>query len=236
MDIVHIPPEELKNTFLELAAPIQQNFFTEEINNIRRNNALKPNLQKLTKFLDVIKINNCEYILISVGGRLSNAGKPIEAKFSGLLPKEHRFTKLFVENVHRKHLHSNAKVPISLLQQNIWIINARELVRKILRQCVHCFHYKLMRQIMVNLSPQLPFLIRGVDFCGLFYISYRIRGKVPYKTYVAEFVCFTPKAKVKIASDLSANNFLLCLKRFIGRCGLPQNLHCDNATEVKRVS
>ena len=238
MDIIHVPSEELKNTFLKLVAKIQQNSFREEIKNIQRNNALKPSLQKLTPFLDVMKINNCEYTLIRVGGRLSNANIPIEAKFPVLLPKEHRFTKLFVEFLHRKHLHANAKVLISLLQQKIWVVNARELVRKIVRQCVHCFHYKprLMRQIMGNLPAdrlraQRPFLISGVDFCGPFYTSYRIRGKAPYKTYVAVFVCFASKAThIEIVSDLSTNNFLLCLKRFIGRRGLPQKLHCDNAT------
>ena len=79
--------------------------------------------------------------------------------------------------------------------------------------------------------PQRPFLVAGVDFCGPFMTSYRIRGKVPYKTYIAVFVCFSSKAThLELVSDLSTNNFILCLKRFVGRRGVPQRLYCDNAT------
>lgn len=82
-----------------------------------------------------------------------------------------------------------------------------------------------------RLRAQRPFLITGVDFCGPFLTSYRIRGKAPYKTYIAVFVCFVSKAThLELVSDLSANNFILCLKRFVGRRGIPQRLYCDNAT------
>ena len=50
-----------------------------------------------------IKINR-------VGGRLANASLPYETKIPLLLPKKkHCFTKLFVEYLHRKHLHSVPK-------------------------------------------------------------------------------------------------------------------------------
>ena len=82
-----------------------------------------------------------------------------------------------------------------------------------------------------RLRAQRPFLISGVDFCGPFFTSYRIRGKPPYKTYMAVYVCFSTKAvHFEIVSDLSTNNFLLSLKRFIGRRGMPRKLYCDNAT------
>lgn len=82
-----------------------------------------------------------------------------------------------------------------------------------------------------RLKVQRPFFITGVDFCGPFYTTYRIRGKPPYKTYVAIFVCFSSKAvHIELVSDLSASNFLLCLKRFVGRRGIPKKLYCDNAT------
>ena len=29
---------------------------------------------------------------------------------------------------------------------------------------------------------------------------------------------------------MSTNNFILCLKRFVGRRGIPQRIYCDNAT------
>ncbi|XP_036335396.1 uncharacterized protein LOC118745832 [Rhagoletis pomonella] len=82
-----------------------------------------------------------------------------------------------------------------------------------------------------RLLAQRPFLVVGVDLCGPFYTSYRIRGKAPYKTYLAVFVCFSSKAvHAELISDLSTNNFVLSLKRFIGRRGIPYRIYCDNAT------
>ncbi|XP_037954010.1 uncharacterized protein LOC119684129 [Teleopsis dalmanni] len=76
-----------------------------------------------------------------------------------------------------------------------------------------------------------PFLISGVDFCGPMYTTLKIRGRPPVKTYVAVFVCFTSKAvHFELVSDLTSNCFILCLKRFVGRRGLPERIHCDNAT------
>ncbi|XP_037930865.1 uncharacterized protein LOC119665702 [Teleopsis dalmanni] len=40
-----------------------------------------------------------------------------------------------------------------------------------------------------------------------------------------------PKAcHIEVVTELSTNAFLLCLKRFIARRGVPQRLYCDNAT------
>ncbi|XP_044249382.2 uncharacterized protein [Drosophila takahashii] len=81
-----------------------------------------------------------------------------------------------------------------------------------------------------RLTQTKPFAISGVDLCGPFSTSCRIRGKVPYKTK-AVFICFAPKAvHVELVSDLSTNTFVLCLKRFVGRRGLPESIWCDNAT------
>lgn len=97
---------------------------------------------------------------------------------------------------------------IGILRQHLWIINARELVRKVVRSCVKP---RLMQQVMGDLPAdrflaQRPFLVSGVDFCGPFQTSYRIRVKPPYKTYVAIFVCFSSKAvHIELLSDLSTN-------------------------------
>ncbi|XP_073820296.1 uncharacterized protein [Musca autumnalis] len=44
------------------------------------------------------------------------------------------------------------------------------------------------------------------------------------------FVMFSKATHLELVSDLSANNFILCLKRFVGRRGIPQKIYCDNAT------
>ncbi|XP_075157710.1 uncharacterized protein LOC142230976 [Haematobia irritans] len=237
-DVIHLSPDELEEGFWRIVAHIQMWCFGADIKSLSNGGLVNPSLQKLSPFVHEMTLGATTVKILRVGGRLSQAPIPYDARFPALLPKDHRFVKLYIEHVHRSHLHAGAKVLLGLLRQKIWIVNARDVVRKVVRNCVHCFHYKpkLMEQLMGNLPSdrlraQRPFLIAGVDFCGPFMTSYRIRGKVPYKTYIAVFVCFTSKAvHLELVSDLSTNNFILCLKRFVGRRGIPQKLYCDNAT------
>lgn len=90
-----------------------------------------------------------------------------------------------------------------------------------------------MGNLPVNrLRESRLFRVSGVEFCGPFYVSYRIRGKRPVKMYVAVFVCFSSKAvHLELVTDLWTEAFLNVLKRFIGRRGLPETLFSDNATD-----
>ncbi|XP_075154313.1 uncharacterized protein LOC142227952 [Haematobia irritans] len=233
-----ISSAELDQAFWRIVNEIQQSTYSEEIQRIKKNEVLKPCFQKLTPFIEEKNIFNNSREIIRVGGRLANAPLSYDTKFPALLPKDHRFSQLFIEYLHRKHYHAGPKCLIGILRERVWVINAREIARKVVRNCVHCFKYKprLQQQIMGDLPADRfiahrPFLICGVDFCGPFYTSYRIRGKAPYKTYVALFVCFASKAlHIEVVSDLSTNAFLLCLKRFVGRRGIPLKIYCDNAT------
>ncbi|XP_075160828.1 uncharacterized protein LOC142233707 [Haematobia irritans] len=234
----YVTAEGLQIAFWTVVHHIQQTTYGEEIERIKSELDLKPHLQKLSPFIHEIEFRKQKRDILRVGGRLANSPLPFDAKFPALLPKDHRFSKLFVEYLHRKHYHAGAKCLIGILRQNVWIVNARDLVRKVVRNCIHCFKYKpkLQQQIMGDLpadrlNAHRPFLVSGVDFCGPFYTTFRIRGKAPYKTYVAIFVCFASKAvHIEVVSDLSTDTFLLALKRFIGRRGIPIRLYCDNAT------
>lgn len=229
---------ELDTTFWKIVSAVQGQCFKDDISKLESNKDVSPGLRNLTPFLHKLNLDHKEYPILRVGGRLLRAPIAFDAKFPALLPKQHRFTQLYVEFLHRQHMHAGPKALISILRQKVWIVNARDLVRKTIKQCIHCFHYKpkLQQQIMGNLPSDRmkvhrPFLVTGLDFCGPFLTSYRIRSKQPYKTYLAVFVCFSSRAvHFELVSDLSTNTFLLSLKRFIGRRGLPQRIYCDNAT------
>ncbi|XP_065356116.1 uncharacterized protein LOC135950508 [Calliphora vicina] len=233
-----ITSEELQLSFWKIVHDIQQSSFRDEICHLQKGITLQPALQKLSPFLQDMPSYKTTLPILRVGGRLANASLSFNTKFPALLPKDHRFTTLYIKHLHLKHLHAGPKALLGILRQQVWVTNARDIVRKIVRNCIHCFKYKprLLQQIMGDLpadrlKAQRPFFICGVDFCGPFYTSYRIRGKPPYKTYVAIFVCFASKAiHIELVSDLSTNCFILCLKRFIGRRGIPHRLYCDNAT------
>ncbi|XP_053968859.1 uncharacterized protein LOC128870282 [Anastrepha ludens] len=148
---------------------------------------------------------------------------------------------LDMEEVSRE---KRAKALVALLRLQFWVINARDVARRIVRSCIHCVRYKpkLFQQTMGNLpvsrlTPSRPFARCGIDFCGPIETYLRIRGKGPYKTYIAIFVCFSTKAvHIEIVSDLSTDAFLAALKRMIGRRGLPTDIYCDNATNFVGAS
>ncbi|XP_017488266.1 PREDICTED: uncharacterized protein LOC108376560 [Rhagoletis zephyria] len=120
------------------------------------------------------------------------------------------------------------------------VINARELARKVVHNCILCFRYKpkLLNQIIGDLpSDRLrsvrPFLICGVDFCGPVYTTHKIRGRPPYKSYIAIFVCFNSKAvHIESVSDLSTNAVLSVFKRFVGRRGVSRAPHFGGLWEA----
>ncbi|XP_037959088.1 uncharacterized protein LOC119688482 [Teleopsis dalmanni] len=237
-DVSPIIVREFQESFWRIISHLQHCTYRSVILSLQSGKILNPDLQKLNLFLDKTVTTSGTFNIIRVGGRLTNAPIGSDAKFPALLPHDHRFAQIFVEYLHRKHMHVGPKVLISLIRSQVWIINAREVARKVVHNCVHCFHYKpkLLQQIMGSLPADRlvanrPFLISGIDLCGPFYTTYRIRSKVPYKTYIAIFVCFSSKAvHTELISDLSTNNFILGLKRFISRRGLPQRIYCDNAT------
>jgi len=122
-------------------------------------------------------------------------------------------------------MHAGPKALIGVLRLQVWIVNSRRLVSKVVCNCIHCHYCKphLLDKIMGSLpadrlSLTKPFAVSGVDLCDPFLTSYRIRGKASYKTYMAVFVCFATKAvHVELVSDLSTNT-------------LPNRIFCDNAT------
>lgn len=236
--VTPISTEEMNDSFHFMVAAIQKQEFSSEFVKLKSKTVLQPSIQKLSPFISELKAFGKLIEVIRVGGRLSQAPIPIDAKFPLLLPKHHRLTLLLVQYLHRLHLHAGPKVLIGISRQKVWIVNAREVVRKVVRNCTHCFKYqpKMMQQIMGDLpadrfKAQRPFLICGVDFCGPFLTSYRLRGKAPYKTYIAIFICFASRAvHIDLVSELSSDSFIGCLKRFVARRGIPQRIYSDNAT------
>ena len=78
----------------------------------------------------------------------------------------------------------------------------------------------------------LPFTNVGLDYCGPFFIKERChRNRVKIKTYVSIFVCLATKAvHLELASDLTTEASLACLKRFFARRGHSDSISSDNAS------
>ncbi|XP_065095804.1 uncharacterized protein LOC135717606 [Ochlerotatus camptorhynchus] len=174
--------------------------------------------------------------ILCVGGRLRHASIVTRRKLTCILDHRHLFTYMVVVHYHRKMLHGGQQLMVSSVREWFWPTNARNLVRKVIHECVPCFRVKpkIQDQLIADLPPERvtpcpPFQRVGVDYCGPFQVSYPYRRNRPVKIIVAVYVCLVTKAvHLELASDLSAQGFIATLKRFSSRRGKPEIIMCDN--------
>ena len=79
----------------------------------------------------------------------------------------------------------------------------------------------------VRVINHKTFGVTGINFAGTSYLKV---GSNMWKGYIDLFTCATTRAvHLELCTDMSTENFLLALQRFVGRRGLPQNFYTDNA-------
>ena len=76
--------------------------------------------------------------LLRVGGRLSRAVMPMEAKHPAILPKNANVSQLIISHAHQEVGHSGRNYVLSFLRQRYWIIRASAAVRSVINKCVIC--------------------------------------------------------------------------------------------------
>ena len=200
------------------------------------------NHQSLPKKSPLLKFNIFldQNSIMRVGGRLGNSEYPYDKKFPILIQSTHQFTKLLVKYEHQRLKHAGPQLLLTSLREQYWPIGGRNLVKACYRQCVRCSRMKgqVISPIMGNLpenrvlSNGFPFQSVGVDYAGPIYAASRQgRGCRLVKVYIVLFVCFSTKAvHIELVGDLTSNNYLLALRRFIARRGKPLNIYSDNGT------
>ena len=130
--------------------------------------------------------------------------------------------------------HFGVCVVLSELRTEFWIVRGRQTIKRVLHKCIPCkiSNNPQGQQIEAPLPadrvrPSRPFTVTGVDFAGPFYI--RVRRETQ-KAYIALFICATTRAvHLELCTDMTTSKFLMALKRFIGRRGLPHTVYSDNA-------
>lgn len=223
---------ELENSIKFLITIAQKESFPNEISRIKNNKPLlaKASLSSLSPFLD-------SKGLLRVGGRISNSNHPYDKKHPILLKAEHPLSKLIFTNEHERLLHAGPQQILASIRERYWPIGGRNLARSVARNCLRCRRFKgqTLSNIMGNLptervEPDFPFCTVATDFAGPFYITDRKgRGCKITKCYMCIFVCLRYKCiHLEAVSELSKDAFLLTLKRFIARRGMPKIIYCDN--------
>ncbi|GIX67562.1 reverse transcriptase [Caerostris darwini] len=174
--------------------------------------------------------------ILRVGGRLRHINIAYGHKHPILLPKGHILTDLIVRHYHEILLHAGPQLVQSSIQEQYWIIGARDVIRHLIRKCVKCCRIRasITNQMtsdlpITRISPSPTFLRCGVDYAGPFQIrTSKGRGSKSFKAYIALFVCFTTRAiHLELVTDLSADVFIAALKRFIFRRGKCSDIYSD---------
>ncbi|GFT72666.1 integrase catalytic domain-containing protein [Trichonephila clavipes] len=230
----YLTADEIKRSTEFLAKIAQLSEFKAEIDALKKGNGVSKTskLTALDPFLD-------ENSLLRVGGRLTNADLPFQAKPQIIIHSKHKFTKLLLEHMHKKFFHIGAQGLVHQIRMQFWPINGKGIARKTVHDCIACFRQKPtgVHQIMGNLpservTPSAPFLNSGVDFCGPFQIKFKNQRKGIFsKVYVAIFVCLATKAiNLEAVTDLTTEAFIAALKRL---CACISTLMSDTATNFK---
>lgn len=226
--------EELLEALKTLIRLVQQDAFSKEFNDLKRGRHVdtKSKLLNLNPFIDNEKI-------IRVGGRIKHSNFDFEKKFPAVLPDKHIFSKLLVRYEHVRLLHAGPQLLLASLRDRFWHISGRNLVRKMVRECVTCSRFNpITSQYLMGdlpdyrVTPSRPFLNVGVDFCGYFLIKDRqTRNYKKLKAYVCLFVCLTTRAvHLELVTSLSTDAFLAALRRFFARRGVSANIYSDHGT------
>ena len=120
-----------------------------------------------------------------------------------------------------------------------WIPHGRQVVKKVLQKCHTCRRYRGPPYTMPPMpdlpqecvTPSPPFTYTGVDYFGPLYCT-DVSGEG--KVWVVLFTCLAIRAiHLEVATDLSADQFLQALRRFISRRGMPRELLSDNAPHFR---
>ena len=127
---------------------------------------------------------------------------------------------------------------LSQIRDRYWIPQERAIVRNVIYHCGICRKnhdgpFKMSKMSpwpAEKLSESGPFTYTGLDYLGPFYIKQNPSKKV----WICLFPCVAARAvHLEVADDMTAEQFLMTLRRFISRRSTPKEIILDNAPQFK---
>lgn len=235
-----ITVNELQATVCFWNAEAQRQHYNDEIQCLLTGESIdsKSKLLSLHPIIDSVG-------LLRVGGRLQHSRLSYDERHPIILPPNHWFTSLLVDEYHKQTKHGGVQLMSALLRKKYWIINARNTIRHRNQKCVTCFRHRAetSKQLMGSLPAarsrfSRPFSHTGVDYCGPIDVrTSKGRGIKSYKAYIAVFVCLSVKAiHLECVDGLSTNAFLAAFQRFMSRRGACSDIYSDNGTNFLGAS
>lgn len=203
-----------------------ESILCEKFNNLQR---------QLGIYIDSDSLLRCK-------GRIENTDLTESARRPLLLPKYDRFTQLLVEKCHKQMLHSGVSQTLSNIRYNYWIPQGRAVVRSVLRSCLVCRRHEGGPYKMPPMPPlpksrvrsAIPFSRTGLDYLGPMFIK---SGEELKKCWICLFTCLVTRAvHLELVQDMTTEEFLLALRRFVSQRGTPIEITSDNALQFKAAS
>ncbi|XP_043244832.1 uncharacterized protein LOC122393157 [Amphibalanus amphitrite] len=174
--------------------------------------------------------------LVRVRTRLQLADLSDDEVHPVLLPSCH-VCELLVREQHLLMKHAGVPTLVTALRGSFWIVGVRRLAKRVKRQCVSCQKQDArscnapvapLPRSRVTQAP--PFAVTGLDFAGPVFCLDQPRKKL----YICLFTCAVTRAvHLELMDSMSLSDFLLALRRFAARRGMPSEIFSDNAATLK---
>ena len=71
-------------------------------------------------------------------GRFKNSDLEFNAKYLIIIPKEHKFTELIVQQCRKEVHHCGVRATLNRLRTKYWVVKERQMVKKTIGNCVIC--------------------------------------------------------------------------------------------------
>lgn len=208
---------------------LQKQHFTKEYEGQKTDLSRSLNL-----FIDKKGIMRC-------AGRFENTGWTDDKKNPILIPKNSDFASKVIENTHKENYHVGVGHTLALVRNKYWIPQGRSQVQKVLRNCLQCRKYGGGAYKMPLMPPlpaervrySSPFTFTGIDYFG----PLKVNEGSTEKRWICLFTCLAVRAiHMEVVKDLSAEECVMAIRRFVAVRGLPQVIVSDNATQFKLTS
>lgn len=231
-------PEEIENAERHLIRAVQAETFAEELATLRCGKPVdkSSSIRSLLPHID-------KYGLIRMTGRADKAlHLPEDARNPIVLPKNHPFTTLLVVSYHRRLRHQQQATVICEIRLKYWVPHLRVIVKRVKSACMLCRMKSaraaepVMGQLPTDrVTPFVrPFTYSGIDYFGPVFVTI---GRRREKRWVALMTCMTTRAvHLELASDLSTDACIICLRNFINLRGVPKQIRSDNGTNFVGAS
>ena len=176
--------------------------------------------------------------IIRMSGRVRSAPVSCSTLDPVILPLEHRFTRLLLQEMHNNGGHHGQDSMANDVRKDYWITGLRAAVRCTWTVCQRCKNDRAKPSV-----PEMGALpagrtatfVRAFTHCGMDYFGPMdvTVGRRHEKRYGVLFTCLTTRAvHVELAHDLTTDSAIMAIRRMASRRGYPGAIYSDNGTNL----